>query len=91
MFPCGDFLYPLAAAEADGAPQCFDNLVGFERGINPERGNAKHWTRDYSERDCEYPQKDVVRKHKHFCVAAAAKNAFRHDAVYRMENDDEAY
>ena len=48
FFPCRDFLYPFAAAEADGAPNGFYNLVGFECGINPERGNAKHRTRDYS-------------------------------------------
>ena len=35
------------------------------------------------------PEENVVREHQDFCVSAAAKNALGHDAVRRLEDDDQ--
>ena len=40
-----------------------------------------------AEGDCEDPEENVVGNHEHFCVAAAAENAFGHDAVCGAEDD----
>lgn len=43
-----------------------------------------------AERNCEYPEEDIVGYHEHFCITAATENALCHDGVCGAENYDDA-
>ena len=49
----------------------------------------EHEAAQRAERERDRPEEHVVHEHQHFRVAAAAEHALGHDAVGRLENDDQ--
>ena len=82
-----DFLNPLFTLKAANAPYGFYDIVCFEGDVDPEGWPVENKTCENSKGNGKNPQKNIVGKHEHFGVAAAAENALCHNAVCGAEDD----
>ena len=68
-----DRLDPLTASQTEHAPECLDDLVNFEKQIDPESRQIPHQTGQCAKWDTCHPHKEDIRHHKKSGFTAAAQ------------------